>query len=93
MESQDMNCEFPPWKPSRPYVCPPDAGPAWRAAYEAGCDMAELEDNLKLTPEERLEKNNREMADHLKRERFFNLLRHGQDFARRVARLSIDRKS
>jgi len=19
------------------YVCPPDAGPAWHAAYEAGC--------------------------------------------------------
>jgi len=36
------------------YVCPPDAGPAWRAAAEAGIDMSLLEESLKLTPEERL---------------------------------------
>ena len=36
------------------YVCPPDAGPAWRAAADAGIDMSLLEESLKLTPEERL---------------------------------------
>ena len=39
---------------NRGYVCPPDAGPAWRAACEAGIDMSLLEHTLKLTPEERL---------------------------------------
>lgn len=37
------------------YVCPPDAGPAWRAAMEAGIDMSLIEESLKLTPAERLE--------------------------------------
>jgi hypothetical protein len=37
------------------YVYPPDAGPAWRAACEAGVDMALLEDKLAMTPSERLE--------------------------------------
>jgi hypothetical protein len=36
------------------YVYPPDAGPAWRAACEAGVDMALLEDKLAMTPSERL---------------------------------------
>ena len=36
------------------YALPPDAGPAWRAAYEAGLDMSLIEGALKLTPEERL---------------------------------------
>ncbi len=36
------------------YVLPPDAGPAWRAAYEAGVDMSLIEASLQLTPEERL---------------------------------------
>jgi hypothetical protein len=36
------------------YVYPPDAEPAWRAAYEAGVDMALLEENLSKTPAERL---------------------------------------
>ncbi len=36
------------------YVLPPDAGPAWRAAHEAGLDMSLIEGALKLTPEERL---------------------------------------
>jgi hypothetical protein len=36
------------------YVCPPDAGPAWRAAMEYGFDMSLIEDSLKLTPEQRL---------------------------------------
>ncbi len=36
------------------YVCPPDAGPAWRAAMEYGFDMSLIEASLKLTPEQRL---------------------------------------
>jgi hypothetical protein len=36
------------------YQCPPDAGPAWRAAQEAGLDMSLLEHALELTPAERL---------------------------------------
>ncbi|MDB6025435.1 MAG: hypothetical protein JWM68_1658 [Verrucomicrobiales bacterium] len=39
------------------YVCPPDAGPAWRAACEFGCDMSLVEESLRMTEEERL-------ADH-----------------------------
>ena len=50
------------------YVCPPDAGPAWRAAYEAGCDMAEIEENLRLAPEERLEKHQRKLDAILRAE-------------------------
>ena len=36
------------------YVCPPDAGPAWRAAMEYGFDMSLIEASLKLTPEQML---------------------------------------
>lgn len=36
------------------YVCPPDAGPAWKAAVEAGIDMSLIEDALRMTPEQRL---------------------------------------
>lgn len=36
------------------YVIPPDAGPAWREACEAGLDMSLIEATLKLTPEQRL---------------------------------------
>ena len=36
------------------YALPPDAGPAWRAAHEAGIDMSLIEAALALTPEERL---------------------------------------
>jgi len=36
------------------YGLPSDAGPEWRAAYEAGLDMSLVEDALQLTPEERL---------------------------------------
>ena len=38
------------------YVCPPDAGPAWRAAMEYGFDMSLIEATLKLTPEQRLQR-------------------------------------
>jgi hypothetical protein len=36
------------------YTCPPNAGPAWRAAVAAGIDMSLIEDSLMLTPEQRL---------------------------------------
>jgi hypothetical protein len=38
----------------RGYVCPPDAGRAWRALCESGVDMSLLEHALSLTPEQRL---------------------------------------
>jgi hypothetical protein len=41
------------------YVCPPDAGPAWRAAMEHGFDMSLIEESLKLTPEQRLAEHQR----------------------------------
>jgi|1185.fasta_scaffold1705402_2 hypothetical protein len=40
------------------YKIPADAGPAWREAARMGMDMALLEENLKLTPWERLLRNN-----------------------------------
>jgi len=39
---------------NRGYVCPSDAGPAWRAACEYGFDMSLVEDALLLTPEQRI---------------------------------------
>jgi hypothetical protein len=39
---------------NRGYVCPPDAGPAWRAACQYGFDMSLVEDALRSTPEQRL---------------------------------------
>jgi len=44
------------------YVMPLDASPAWRAAYEAGVDMSLIEDNLKLSPWERLLANDRALG-------------------------------
>ena len=44
---------------NRGYVCPADAGPAWRAACEYGFDMSLVEDALGKTPEERLEEHQR----------------------------------
>jgi hypothetical protein len=44
---------------NRGYICPPDAGPAWRAACEYGFDMSLVEDSLHLTPEQRLEEHQR----------------------------------
>jgi len=41
------------------YVCPPDAEPAWREACEYGFDMSLVEDTLRLSPEERLERHQR----------------------------------
>jgi hypothetical protein len=39
------------------YAMPPDAGPAWRAAFEAGFDMSLIEYSLSLSPEQRLAEN------------------------------------
>lgn len=44
------------------YVCPPDAGPAWRAAHAEGIDMALIEDALRLTPWERLRQHDHALA-------------------------------
>ena len=44
------------------YVMPPDAGPAWRAAHAAGIDMSLIEENLKRSPWERLQANDRALA-------------------------------
>ena len=44
---------------NRGYVCPPDAGPAWRAACEYGFDMSLVEDALRMTPEQRIEEHQR----------------------------------
>ena len=40
------------------YKMPSNTGPAWREAARMGMDMALLEENLKLTPLERLQRNN-----------------------------------
>ena len=68
----------------KPYVCPPDAGPAWRAADEAGCDMAELEKNLKLTPEQRIEKLQRILDAHFERAKLLEKLIRGQQLVQRL---------
>ena len=44
------------------YICPVDAGPAWRAAVAAGIDMSLVEDSLKLTPAERLAEHEQVIA-------------------------------
>lgn len=44
---------------NRGYVCPPDAGPAWRAACQYGFDMSLVEDALSKSPEARLEEHQR----------------------------------
>ena len=44
------------------YVMPPDAGPAWRAAWEAGIDMSLVEENLRRDPWDRLLANDRALA-------------------------------
>jgi len=52
------------------YVCPQDTGPAWRAAFEAGIDMEQLEINLRLTPEERIRKHDKLLNEWLEFEAF-----------------------
>ena len=44
---------------NRGYFCPPDAGPMWRAAWEAGVDMSLIEDALQLTSADRLREHQR----------------------------------
>jgi hypothetical protein len=44
---------------NRGYVCPLDAGPAWRAACEYGFDMSLVEDALRMTLEQRIEEHQR----------------------------------
>lgn len=39
------------------YQMPEDAGPAWRAAAAIGMDMALIEEQLALSPSERLARN------------------------------------
>jgi|HubBroStandDraft_6_1064221.scaffolds.fasta_scaffold2282315_1 hypothetical protein len=65
---------------SKKYVCPPDAGPAWRAAYAAGCDMEQLEANLKLTPWERLLKHDKLLNEWLEFESFMEKIHRGLKF-------------
>jgi hypothetical protein len=73
-----MKYEFP-IKPSRRYICPPNATPAWRDAYEAGIDMAAIEDNLMISPEAHLERHAQRMSDHFKREEFLQSFRRGSN--------------
>jgi hypothetical protein len=65
---------------SKNCVCPPEAGPAWRAAYEAGCDMEQIEVNLRLTPEERLLKHDRLLNEWLEFEAFMEKIWGGYNF-------------
>lgn len=64
---------------NRGYVCPTDAGPAWREAEEAGVDMSLLEQSLKLDPWERLLENQRALSFTLVLEQA------GKDFRERLA--------
>jgi hypothetical protein len=41
---------------------PPDAGPAWRAAFASGIDMSLIEENLKRSSWERLLANDSVLA-------------------------------
>jgi hypothetical protein len=62
------------------YVCPPDAGPAWRASFAAGFDMEEVKANLRLTPEERLVKHDRKLNEWLEFEAFMEKINRGRKF-------------
>jgi hypothetical protein len=64
------------------YVCPPDAGPGWRDAFEGGCDMEELEANLRPTPWERLLKHDKKLNELLEFEAFMEKLRQGWNFVK-----------
>jgi hypothetical protein len=44
------------------YLMPPNAGPAWRAAFASGIDMSLIEENLKRSPWERLLANDSALA-------------------------------
>ena len=49
---------------NRGYVCPPDAGPAWREAHRAGHDMSLIELSLALTPWQRMLEHDEVLAFH-----------------------------
>ena len=51
------------------YVCPPDAGPAWRQAVAEGIDMSLVERALAKTPWDRLQ-------DHDEALSFAQMLHH-----------------
>ena len=51
------------------YVCPPDAGPAWRRAVAMGIDMSLVERALGKSPWDRLQ-------DHDQALRFAQMLQH-----------------
>ena len=42
--------------------------------------MAEIEDNLRLTPEERMRKHDQRMAAYFKREEFLEFFQRGWNF-------------
>ena len=44
------------------YIMPSDAGPAWRAAHDAGIDMSLIEESLLRSPWQRLLANDRALA-------------------------------
>lgn len=46
------------------YPMPPDAGPAWRAAHDAGHDMSLIESSLELTPWQRMLQHDAVLAFH-----------------------------
>ena len=64
------------------YECPPDAGPAWRECCEMGVDMHELEENLRLSPWERLVKHDKKRNEWLQFEAFMTDLQRGWNFIR-----------
>jgi hypothetical protein len=63
---------------NRGYVCPPDAGPAWREACEYGLDMSLVEDALGKTLEERLEAHQRALDMILELKKGMNP--HGSEY-------------
>jgi hypothetical protein len=59
------------------YVCPPDAGPGWRAAMEAGFDMTLIETALAQTPQERLDEHQKVLNFALELQELSNADRPG----------------
>ena len=62
------------------YNSPRNAGPASRKASDAGIDMFELEENLRLTPWERLIKHDNKLKELLEYEAFMEKLHRGWKF-------------
>jgi hypothetical protein len=55
------------------YICPPDAGPGWREAMEAGIDMTLIESALSQTPDERLAEHQQVLDFALEFQRTLNV--------------------